>query len=84
MFIGIETGIVGLLLLLLIFYHHIYNAINSRQFNFLKFIFPLFFLFIMLFDNYFLNHNTLAFFCLFSFLLFSQKERESFIQNTHA
>ena len=84
MFIAIEAGLVGLFLMLLIFYQHIYNSINSRQFNVLKFIFPVFFLFIMLFDNYFLNHNTLTLFCLFSFLLFSQKEKESIIQNTHA
>ena len=75
-FILIELGVVGFILLLSIFFFHIKAYFLSTPKHFLKFIFPLFFLFIMMFDNYFLNHNTLTFFCLFSFVLYRYEKLE--------
>ena len=75
-FILIELGVVGFILLLSIFFFHIKAYFLSTPKHFLKFIFPLFFLFIMMFDNYFLNHNTLTFFCLFSFVLYRHEKLE--------
>ncbi len=72
-FILIELGIVGLGIMLYIFYKKILIFFSTNKKDFLKLIFPLFFLWIMLFDNYFLNHNTLVFFCLFSFILYSKE-----------
>jgi len=72
-FIIIELGLIGLLSLLSIFYFHLKQFCISKEKTFIKFVLPTFFLFIMLFDNYFLNHNTLALFCLFSFIFYSNK-----------
>ena len=69
-FIMIELGLVGLFLVLLIFWFHIKQFFQSNKKSFLQFVFPLFFMLIMCADNYFLNHNTLTLFCLFSFLIF--------------
>ena len=71
-FIMIELGLFGLFLVLLIFAFHIKQYFTSSTKSFLKFIFPIFFMFIMLSDNYFLNHNTLTLFCLFSFLIYKR------------
>ncbi|RPG59836.1 MAG: O-antigen ligase domain-containing protein [Flavobacteriales bacterium TMED191] len=71
MFIIIELGVIGLFLAIMIFWHHITQYFKSKNQSFLKFIFPLFFILIMCTDNYFLNHNTLTFFCLFSFLIYN-------------
>jgi len=71
LFILCELGLIGLLLLLKIFYHQIISFFSDPESDFLKLIFPLFFLFIMFFDNYFINHNTLTFFCLFSFIIYN-------------
>ena len=68
-FICVELGFFGLLLVMYVFFTQIRAAFNSKKKQLLKLIFPLFFLFIMFFDNYFLNHNTLTFFCLFSFII---------------
>ena len=72
-FILIELGLVGLLFLLSIFYFHLKQFWMSKEKTFMAFLLPTFFLFIMLFDNYFLNHNTLTLFCLFSFIFYSNK-----------
>jgi O-antigen ligase len=72
-FIMIELGIVGVIFLLSIFYFHLKKFWLSKEKSFITFLLPTFFLFIMLFDNYFLNHNTLALFCLFSFIFYSNK-----------
>ena len=72
-FILTELGIVGLVLLLHIFYCQIKHFFRNKKQQILELIFPIYFLFIMLFDNYFINHNTLVFFCLFSFLIYSNK-----------
>ena len=69
-FITIELGLIGLLIMLNIFYRKILFFVKSPKNCFLELIFPLFFLFIMLFDNYFLNHNTLAFYCLFATIIY--------------
>ena len=69
-FITIELGLIGLLIMLNIFYRKILLFVQNPKNYFLELIFPLFFLFIMLFDNYFLNHNTLAFYCLFSTIIY--------------
>ena len=79
-FILLELGICGILLLFSIFYFQVIAYFNSNRKNVLKFIFPVFFLFIMLFDNYFVNHNTLAFFCLFSFIIYHSASK-SFINH---
>ena len=69
-FITIELGLIGLLIMLNIFYRKILFFVKTPKNCFLELIFPLFFLFIMLFDNYFLNHNTLAFYCLFTTIIY--------------
>ena len=74
-FILIELGIIGLFLMLYIFYRKILIFFSSDKKDFLQLIFPLFFLWIMLFYNYFLNHNTLVFFCLFSFILYNKDRK---------
>ena len=71
-FILFELGLIGLILLLMIFYYQLQAFFSFSLKNFLGLIFPLFFMFIMMFDNYFLNHNTLCFFCLFTFIIYSQ------------
>ena len=73
LFILIELGLAGLFFLLLIFFYQILDFFKSEKKEFLKLTFPLFFIFIMFLDNYFLNHNTLVFFCLFSFIIYSKK-----------
>ena len=72
-FILTELGLVGLIFVLYIFYCQIKLFFRNNKKRALELIFPIFFLFIMLFDNYFINHNTLVFFCLFSFLIYSNK-----------
>ena len=69
-FILSELGTLGLCIMLFIFYNQIKTFWNQKNTDFLQLIFPLFFLFIMFFDNYFINHNTLVFYCLFSFLIY--------------
>jgi len=69
LFILIELGVIGLLLILSIFYIQI-RAFFFKQHNILQFIFPVLFLVIMFFDIYMLHHNTLAFFCLFSLIIY--------------
>ena len=73
LFILVELGIFGLIFLLYIFYSQLKLFWIDREKTMLKLIFPIYFLWIMLFDNYFLNHNTLVFFCLFSFLIYYHK-----------
>ena len=73
LFVLIELGLAGLFFLLLIFFYQILDFFKTEKKEFLKLTFPLFFIFIMFLDNYFLNHNTLVFFCLFSFIIFSKK-----------
>lgn len=70
-FILVELGAVGIILMLLIFFYQIKVYFQTK--NWMQLIFPLFFLFIMLFDNYFLNHNTLLFFCFFTFIIYSDQ-----------
>ena len=72
-FILVELGLLGLGFALYIFYCLIKRFFTANRFQFLKLIFPLYFLWIMLFDNYFLNHNTLVFFCLFGFLIYEHE-----------
>ena len=74
LFVLVELGIVGLILLLNIFYCELKLFFVNMDKNILGLVFPLYFLWIMLFDNYFLNHNTLVFFCLFSFLIYYKKQ----------
>ena len=69
LFIIMELGIIGLLLMLSILYIQIRTFFLNKN-NILKFIFPILFLVIMLFDIYMVNPNTLAFFCLFSFIIY--------------
>ena len=69
-FILSELGALGLCIMLFIFYNQLKTFWNQKNSDFLQLIFPLFFLFIMFFDNYFINHNTLVFYCLFSFLIY--------------
>tara|TARA_Y100000589_G_scaffold60895_2_gene51885 strand:- start:25394 stop:26401 length:1008 start_codon:yes stop_codon:yes gene_type:complete len=73
LFILVELGLIGLILMLCIFIKQIKIYFENNKKNNLQIIFPFFFLFIMLFDNYFFNHNTLIFFCLFSFILYQPK-----------
>ena len=74
----IELGGVGLASLLFIFFCQIKYYFVNKKSDFLQFIFPLFFLFTMLFDNYFLNQNTLIFFCLFTFIIYNKSLINSF------
>jgi len=76
-FVLIELGVVGLVLMLYIFYSQIKLFFSKKDSNFLKLIFPLYFLWIMLFDNYFLNHNSLVFFCFFSFLIYNKNMKSN-------
>ena len=76
-FIIFEMGLIGLMLTLLIFISQIRLYFMHSKKDYLQIIFPFFFLFIMCFDNYFLNHNTLIFFCLFSFILFPPNLKKS-------
>ena len=73
LFVLVELGICGLVILLYIFYSQLRLFLINKDRSMLQLILPLYFLWIMLFDNYFLNHNTLVFFCLFSFLIYYRK-----------
>ena len=73
LFILVELGLCGLIILFYIFYSQLKLFLMAKDKTILQLIFPIYFLWIMLFDNYFLNHNTLVFFCLFSFLIYYPK-----------
>ena len=79
-FIVVELGLIGVGLLLYIFYSLIKYFVQSNRRDFLKFLFPIYFMWIMLFDNYFLNHNTLVFFCLLSFLIYYDNKADNSYQ----
>jgi O-antigen ligase len=74
LFILTEFGIIGLLLFLNIFISMIKEFFITTQRNILKIIFPIIFLLSMCINDYFFIYNTLAFFGLFSYLLYSNKE----------
>ena len=73
LFILVELGLFGLIILFYIFYSQFKLYLIAKDKTILQLIFPIYFFWIMLFDNYFLNHNTLVFFCLFSFLIYYPK-----------
>jgi len=70
LFILKEGGIIGLLLLVNIFYSMIKKYINNRE-KVLKIIFPLLLLFALFINDYLFIYNTLAFFGFFSFIIYS-------------
>ena len=65
----VEQGIIGLFIFVSIFLFQIKLFFVGKK-NIYKFILPLLFLFIMFFDVYMLNQNTLYFFCLFTLILY--------------
>jgi len=75
LFVLTEFGIIGLLLFINIFISMIRDFFKSKK-NVLKIIFPIMFLLAMWVNDYLFIYNTMAFFSLFSYLLFStQKEK---------
>ena len=72
LFILTDFGIIGLLLFINIFISMCINFFKSKK-NVLKIIFPLMFLLAMWVNDYLFIYNTLAFFGLFSYLLFSNQ-----------
>ena len=68
-----EFGIVGLILFLNIFYVQIITFFREKKEKILQIIFPLFFLICMLINDYIIIYNTVCFFSLFSYLLYSVK-----------
>lgn len=70
--ITFELGVIGLILLLNIFYVQIKKAFFCERKEVLKIIFPLFFLICMMINDYIIIYNTACFFSLYSFLLYSK------------
>ena len=74
LFVMTEFGIVGLLLLLNIFMTMIEEYFRSKEKNILKIIFPIIILLSLFTNDYLFIYNTLAFFGLFSYLLYSEQD----------
>ena len=73
-----EFGIIGLILFIKIFYVQLKSFLleKHKKETTLKLIFPLLFLICMIINDYIIIYNTVCFFSLFSFLLYS-KERSN-------
>jgi O-antigen ligase len=69
LFVFFELGIVGLILLLLIFYYQI-TEYSSKSFSKVRILFPVLFLLLMWSDSFFQNHNS-AILYVFLSLVFS-------------
>ena len=74
LFVMTEFGIVGLLLLVNIFITMIEEYFRSKEKNILKIIFPIMILLSLCANDYLFIYNTLAFFGLFSYLLYSDEK----------
>ena len=72
-FILVELGVVGLIMVIGIFSFQMKTFFQNNSHDFMQMVLPMLFIIIMFFDNYFLNHNTLTFWCLFTFILFDKK-----------
>jgi len=70
-----EFGIIGLILFLNIFYVQLKSFFleKNKKETTLKLIFPLLFLICMIINDYIIIYNTVCFFSLFSFLLYSKE-----------
>ena len=73
LFVMTEFGIIGLLIFINIFIVLIKDYFTTKNNNILKILFPMIFLLSMCINDYFFIYNTLAFFGLFSYLLYSPK-----------
>jgi len=69
-----EFGIVGLLLLVNIFITMVGEYFKSKQQNILQIIFPFIILLSLFTNDYLFIYNILAFFGLFSYLLYAEKD----------
>ncbi len=65
--IWMELGILGLVSMILIFYYQIIEMMNGNRFIFT--VFPVIFLILMFFDNYFISPTGLLLYTLFSLIL---------------
>jgi len=74
LFVMTEFGIIGLLLLVNIFMTMIEEYFRSKEKNILKIIFPIIILLSLFTNDYLFIYNTLAFFGLFSYLLYSEQD----------
>jgi len=74
LFVMTEFGVVGLLLLVNVFITMIEEYFRSKEKNILKIIFPIMMLLSLCANDYLFIYNTLAFFGLFSYLLYSDEK----------
>jgi len=74
LFVMTEFGIVGLLLLVNIFITMVGEYFKSKQQNILQIIFPFIILLSLFTNDYLFIYNILAFFGLFSYLLYTEKD----------
>ena len=72
----VQTGIIGLITLLTIFYMQIKSSFIKTKYFQIKFALPLFFLVIMLGESYLLIHQTTLLFTYFSSFLYKDYESE--------
>ena len=74
LFILVELGIVGFFIFITIFISQIQYFTSPYNLSFMQLILPLLFIVIMFVDNYFLNHNTLALWCVFTFIFLEKND----------
>lgn len=72
--VGVQTGILGLITLLSIFYTQIKLSFKQSEYSEIKLALPLIFLVIMLSDSYLLGHYTTMLFIYFSAFLYKDYE----------
>ena len=72
----VQTGLLGLIALLSIFYMQLKIAYKKTQYKEIAIALPILFLVIMLSDSYLLGHYTTLLFVYFSSFLYKDFERE--------
>ena len=76
LFIGMELGLIGLLIFLSIFYFQI-KEIMKMKFGLFRILFPIMFLIIMFADSYFFSINTEILYVVFSIIIFNYQYKPS-------
>jgi O-antigen ligase len=73
--VAVQSGVVGLLLLLSIIYYELKYAIDSKdEYRPMRYALPIMFIFLMFSDSYLLGHYTTMMFIFFSAILFHNKK----------
>ena len=74
--VTVQTGLLGLLALLSIFYMQIKESFKKREYSQIQLVLPLLFLTLMFSDSYLLGHYTTMLFIYFSSFLYKDYESE--------